>query len=350
MAEQNYHAWNISPVPTLRNLSQTEAINCLLSWAILAPSPHNKQGWKVVSDRDEQSLTVWPEKKDIGSISDKYGRQTYLGVGCFLQTLSYALEAYSLPTDSVFVQDSSFVGQTISFPDLKKGSLSSKNWLTEIASRRAYRGKFKSGAKLPKEFVNLINSFLSEKDQKTTKIHLIEDQPTKLFLAEAQAAADRFVIMSEPFRKDLGHHLVPNNTRLSRVMPGNTFGLSDESAEKVHAALSLSGQFDGDFAAGFANLDRDGIVSASALGTICISNDNPESWINAGKLFQKIWLAAERFGLGLSVMGAMVESDIHNLVLKARLAEGKKPVVVFRLGFPLESYPHSPRITVAELF
>ncbi len=345
--KHNFKAWQIQPLSNLQQLKWRQVVEHLLGWAILAPSAHNKQGWSVKLDETEKAIYIWPVVSDIGSITDEKGRETYIGVGCFAQNLIAALEGYRITFKSEIITNKTLVGIKIVVGDLYSGKLKNNKIFETMRSRRAYRGKYDREFKLSSSFVKKINSFLNDKD---LSFQFITDSPTKLLLAEAQATADRVVILNSKFRHDLGSHLVANDTNLTRVMPGNTFGLSDDSSVKVHDSLISNGQFDGDFAAGFANLDRDSIVDASALGIISVAKDEPEYWIKAGILAEKIWLLAEEYNLGVGVMAAMVESIVHNVLLKTRLREKKRPTFIFRIGKPLEVYPHSPRITVPELF
>ena len=132
-------------------------------------------------------------------------------------------------------------------------------------------------------------------------------------------------------------------------MPVDTFNITNRSGEQVVKALGEV-VFDGDFAAGFAGADRSGITSAAAVGVISVDDDKPDSWIRAGLCLEHLWLEAERLGLGLGIMTALVESGVHNTLLKVRLGMGRqRPVAVFRLGKPTDVVLHSPRVGLSEI-
>lgn len=60
-----------------------------LSWAILAPNPHNLQPWKVdVSVPDE--VTLYVDTDRLLPETDPFSRQIVIGLGCFLEVLRMA--------------------------------------------------------------------------------------------------------------------------------------------------------------------------------------------------------------------------------------------------------------------
>ena len=60
-----------------------------LSWAILAPNPHNRQPWMVdLSKPDEVSLYV--DTTRLLPHTDPFSRQITIGLGCFLEVLRMA--------------------------------------------------------------------------------------------------------------------------------------------------------------------------------------------------------------------------------------------------------------------
>jgi hypothetical protein len=60
-----------------------------LSYAILAPNPHNRQPWKVdISTRDQ--VTLYVDTDRLLPETDPFGRQITIGLGCFLEIMRLA--------------------------------------------------------------------------------------------------------------------------------------------------------------------------------------------------------------------------------------------------------------------
>ena len=60
-----------------------------LSYAILAPNPHNRQPWIVDLATDGQ-VTVWRDKEKNLPETDPFDRQLTIGMGCFLEQMAIA--------------------------------------------------------------------------------------------------------------------------------------------------------------------------------------------------------------------------------------------------------------------
>jgi hypothetical protein len=69
-----------------------------LSWAILAPNPHNLQPWKIdLSVRDQATLFVDTDR--LLPQTDPYSRQIVIGLGCFLEVLRMAALAEGMAVE-----------------------------------------------------------------------------------------------------------------------------------------------------------------------------------------------------------------------------------------------------------
>ncbi|MFN3263161.1 MAG: Acg family FMN-binding oxidoreductase [Pikeienuella sp.] len=60
-----------------------------LSFAILAPNPHNRQPWEA-DLREPGKITIWRDKSRDLPETDPYDRQLTIGMGCFLELLAIA--------------------------------------------------------------------------------------------------------------------------------------------------------------------------------------------------------------------------------------------------------------------
>lgn len=65
----------------------------LVSYAILAPNPHNRQPW-LVDLRREGEITLHCDLERLLPMTDPHGRQILIGHGCFLELLALAATAF----------------------------------------------------------------------------------------------------------------------------------------------------------------------------------------------------------------------------------------------------------------
>ena len=71
-----------------------------LSWAILAPNPHNRQPWKV-DLREPGVATLYVDTDRLLPHTDPFSRQITIGLGCFLEVLRMAAldDGFSVEVD-----------------------------------------------------------------------------------------------------------------------------------------------------------------------------------------------------------------------------------------------------------
>ena len=63
-----------------------------LSWAILAPNPHNRQPWLIGLDRPDE-IVLYCDRERLLSETDPFERQIVIGLGAFLEILRMAAAA-----------------------------------------------------------------------------------------------------------------------------------------------------------------------------------------------------------------------------------------------------------------
>lgn len=324
-----------------------ENIKKILNWSLTSPSAHNKQGWLIALDQLNKEFKILPKIDDIGTPSDPEGRETYLSLGCFLGICLEIFNAYGVEKEVRIVPYKDHYFKIVVSATFDKAKLEHPYIFDLLVARRSYRGKFKSN-NISLRLRKHLQTELTNLETIGVRVRVISDKLSKHVLAELQGVADRWVLFNKDLRQETAKYLVANDTKEHRVMPGNTFGLSDESSKKINTALAKDGAFDGDFAAGFANSDRDSLASAQDLVVLTVEKDKPENWIKAGVGMVRLWLLAQSLGMGVGVSQAMVESKVHKTILRSRISEfSRVPVAVMRWGVPEEdTWPKSPRITL----
>ncbi len=111
----SFTGYTVSRMPKTAQLPWTDAGKYseprrrALSYALLAPNPHNRQPWKVDLSRDNE-ITLYADTERLLPETDPFDRQITIGLGCFLELLRMAA-----------AQDGYLVQQTL-FPEGQKGS------------------------------------------------------------------------------------------------------------------------------------------------------------------------------------------------------------------------------------
>lgn len=342
--KENYRAWEIRPLQSLA-VSPEELFLHLIGWAVLAPNSHNSQPWKFIVDAPENTIRVCVDGEYILAASDKVCRQAQISIGCALENLLVAADAYGLGFEIEYAERMCAYPDSVAVirfvvPDGLVSAIKPEPF-EAMRQRRMNRGKYDPTRRLPEFLIREADSTCRELG---LTLDVIQDTATRFVIADIQYSADKAVLMLNGFRKELANFLLPNDTVSFRGMPGNTFGLNDTMAIRIHEELQKTGSFDPDLAFGFAASGRDGIKSAPALFVISVPEDIPVWRIKSGRALEKVALCAQKLGLGAAVHAAMVEVEMFNKLLKLRLRRKERPSVIVRIGYAMEERPHAPRV------
>jgi nitroreductase len=94
----------LNPVPTPATAPWREAGSAqelrrrILSYALLAPNPHNLQPWRA-DLREAGVITLWHDRTRLLPETDPFGRQMMIGHGCFIETAAIAARQFGHTLD-----------------------------------------------------------------------------------------------------------------------------------------------------------------------------------------------------------------------------------------------------------
>lgn len=165
--------------------------------------------------------------------------------------------------------------------------------------------------------------------------------------------------MISKFREELaaGWLVPPRDLTSIRGMKGQEFGLNNQGAAKLCEVMSGEGVLPRDLA-GFAQLGKIGMETASAIFLITTKNDDLKSRITAGRLFQRLALLLQANDFTTAIHAAITETSfpqikIATLMLKATQMINGNITVCARTGQPKHEedrrWPHSARPSPGEL-
>src|SRR3989344_8935674 len=147
-----------------------------------------------------------------------------------------------------------------------------------------------------------------------------------------------------PFREELSGWLRHNFTKNYDGMPGFCLGLND--------IQSIIGPFlikNYNMGRTQAKYDKQSILSASVLVVISSEDDNKETWVEVGELYEEILLLGAKYGIKNGTFASLVEFDVLNKKLKSILKISEKPQAFFRLGYSNSKVSHTPRYPVEKV-
>lgn len=168
-------------------------------------------------------------------------------------------------------------------------------------------------------------------------------------IATLQGGADKIVAQTERFCRELGEWFLPNDSSSYLGMPGDTFGLDNEMARKIHLGLLSKDGLSSDEIDALSNNGKSGIESSSLVGVLTVPSDIPQYWIKAGIVLEDIALLLQQRAMTLAIHAGLAEVSFTSRPLSKSLSTDERAVILFRAGYPQNIYPHSPRLPIREV-
>lgn len=336
LKKKNYQAWLVNESDFPKGGSFRDKMIFILNYAVLAPSAHNTQPWlfKV----EDNSLSVFINKKRMLGESDPLMRQTYESIGACIVNIEIASNHFGfLPQTNYFFNenvedDQKIIVAKINFAQTNQPNKT--NYLFKQIINR-HSGKLAYSAdSVNKEVIEIINSL--EKPPNLNINFFFKPEEIKI-AADAVSIGTAEAFKDKVFCKELSEWLRPNNTKDFDGMPGFTVGIPTVMSwivPKIIANLNVEKMQ--------VEMMTDIALKTPCVGVVSGTNTIP-SWVEAGRIFQKIALMAQNLNLSTAIMGAPVEVKSAAMFLKEKLNLPGDPVLFFRIGKKLGKTLYAPR-------
>ena len=337
----NYSPWSIRVQDFPSNGTLDAKILFLLRFAVLAPSGHNSQPW-VFSVKDS-ALTLQIDPMRRLPVGDEDDHLLYISMGCFIANLVVAADYYGMKFNAEY------------FPQLEKGdkeriavfhfddqdrlqnNLNRDHLLFSIIGRTTNRHKHTS-KELPKTLMVELQKLpgIGEKLSISSDKKLIKE----IGHIAVNASIEEMDIPG--FRRELSTYVKNNTTKEKFGIPAFGMGIPTIVSYLVPFLLRK------------INMNRLGRKNdlelfhnfTCGIGIVSTEKDNKMDWINAGILFEHVALVAQKEGVFLSVYASPIILPSYRNELKRVSNISAYPQLLFRIGYPEQNTPHSPRFSV----
>jgi hypothetical protein len=327
----NYQPWQIDFDEFEKLNSEIEYFRFLTNFAVLAPSSHNSQPWKFKIAPGK--IYLLPDFNRSLPHSDQNHRQLYISIGCALENLLLAADYYGFENSWIYQEADQTI--QISLKKIRKRSSEKNHLIFAIPRRHTNRNKYLD--KLPNN--GLLEQFEGYGTQ-NSRVSFIKDKKTKDRIAEIVSDALINTMDDKLFRKELSEYVKSNITKSSLGMPASGFGIPTPISLLAPTLIryinmnKLTKKKDGEL------LNE----HTPVFGIISTTEDDIKSWIEAGKLYEKIALVAQQNGLKTAPMAAVIQMGEFYKDLQKILNAQLRPQVFFRLGYCEDIPNYSPRL------
>lgn len=318
--------WEIDENSFPRSGSRREQMKFLVAYAILAPSSHNTQPWKFAIE-EEDTLALFMDPKGWLRVADSDQREWHISSGCALENLVLAAQHFG------------FAPQVAYFPDPQDATLAARVKMGEsaldaeppsdalfqaITTRHTNHQVFQTRPVEEAALQSLRNCL----EETGIQLFLNDEAPLKRAVDELIVEADALEFANPNFREELGYWIGQG-----------VFGTPWLISKIGQMAMSYV-----NMGKATSKKDSELLMSAPVLGLICSEDNERETQLKVGRIFERIYLTSTRLGLGLQPMSQIVQIP----QVKAKLARltpcpNWYPQQPFRLGYAEPEKSHTPR-------
>ena len=281
----------------------------LVRAAVLAPTPDNNQPWRFVSEKDRLLVCLDPSRalpSDVNSMFD------LIGLGAAVENASIAARQmgyepsveYSSNTVGSATENGSQPAVTMTFtpggrPDLLHGYLE-----TRCTCRKLY-----STRPVPQNCLDT----LADAGNEFSDIQLdwITDRSRVRAIARVLAASDRIRFEYEPFHNELFRQLRFTVDEAERTRDGldlRTLELPPGAGLMLRPLGSWS-RMKWVHRLGLGRLltvpSALSVCKSGAIGVLSVAEPTSAGFLQGGRAFERIWLAAQAEGLALQPLGSL---------------------------------------------
>lgn len=345
-----------------RTLSLAQ-LEYLCAYALLAPTSHNTVPQRFLFPAQDNTVDICVDREVVLVASDPAGRQACISLGCGITNLLHAagrygfvaeIELHEMPSAPVLPLrpgEARFV--RVARVRFQSGAPPApESLLHAMLERRMVRAMYNATIALPPGLAGTLQG-LMRSQYPELEFHLLSDASTLGFLGDLQELADSTALSREDFTGELAEWLIENDSESPLGMRGREHGMSDELTRGVQARLRSEIRLTADEVTGLAQGGNIGIRSASAVAIIVVPQDDLRHRVLAGRAFEDLALLLCQHEFVTAMHAAIAELETPNLALQARLGTRGRPVVVFRMGQPLEAGAgygkHSARPSVKDV-
>lgn len=318
-----------------------------LAFALLAPSPHNLQSWRVDLSRDGEAL-LFVDGGRLLPQTDPLSRQIMMGQGCFLEILSIAAAAEGWRTEmELFPAGPWTVDRPVArivFSRLPAPSIDPL--FAEVPRRRTVKGKFEPR---PLEAAHR-NALLAAMHGRGLSLSIV-DEPARMHRLRSIAIAGSELEMNTPRTHKESIDVVRIG---SAEIAAHRDGISIKGPmiwvlRQLGAMTPDKAMTPGTMA---WNSGRDyvlaGYASAPAFGWLASKGNDRATQVAAGRAWVRLQLAASALGVSLQphsqTLQEYPEMEALRVAMRAEtgVASDETLQMFFRLGYAADPGP-SPR-------
>ncbi|MEW4527115.1 hypothetical protein [Maioricimonas sp. JC845] len=292
----------------------------LIEAAGQAPSPDNNQPWAFRIRGDAVDVLHCRSRAIASDVDDLF---SWIAVGAAIENLCVAATALGLTGNVEYMArpfGESEAGEHVATVRLSRGS--QPDPLAEVISQRVTNRRFYSRQPLAEHELAPMNSAV---EGRNVRLDWLTDRAQRRRLSDVVAAVDRIRFEYQPFHEEFHSVLRHGRDEEERTRDGlelKTLELPPFGATLMRwvapwRRMQLLNRFG--MSRVFAGTSSKQVVCSGAVGLVSTTDVSDRGFFEAGRAFERVWLAATASGLAFQPMGG-IPLFLHKLSSKGRAA------------------------------
>lgn len=329
-----------------------------------SPSGENAQPWQITVYNDNTIRIHVLGGRDI-SVYNTNNRTTYIACGALLENISIVSQAHNhIAKIEIFPNDDSTCVAQIMFETTTKPHDENEHRLfSALPHRQSNREAYQKAST-----ASLTHTCSQEhKRHPECSIYTTDNKETIKNLARSASINDYLITHNKTFHSSFFSHVIWETSKTNK--PGfyiPTLGISLIERLSLpfvkHWPIISALNYFGFYSFVTHNASRK-MVQTSLMGSICIKEDKPDLYVEAGRTLERVWLAATASGLSFQVLAMpllyftketnrSIFSDKEynhinqalNTIKESFPYENEIPVLLFRTGKTKRRVPDTPKM------
>lgn len=313
--------------------SQESDLSKIVFYASFAGNSHNTQPWMVEVCEKENEILVKPDFSRHLKVVDPTSRGLYISLGAFVENLCQASAFFGFsPVTEIYKDHASghlFVNVKLQKSNSSKGNISS------IEKRMTLRTPYKN-AEIKKEHIDVL---LEGTDNCVSYISPLMPQCNYI----SQKTLESYSQQSnrDDAKKELAEWIRFSNKLVKENRDGLTtagMGITGFAGVMVSHMFKPEDSMKDSFVNKGIDNVRNQVQNCGGWLLITQNQDSPESWIQTGRIYQRINLRCRDLMIGMHPMNQMIEEAGFESDANRYLATKGRIQFVARIGY-VDKYP-----------
>ncbi|MCK9281915.1 MAG: hypothetical protein M0P71_14915 [Melioribacteraceae bacterium] len=309
----------------------SEPVEEIIYYATLAGSSHNTQPWFVEIVNDSLLYLKADFSKKL-QVVDPDARELFISLGAFIENFVFAAECFGYKAD-IQITAKHKNDTNVAAIYLSKAQRSNYD-LDQIKNRRTLRTPFHNTA-ISKEHLNNLTHNNSE------IVYFPSYSEEGKYIASQTLSAYICQVKDDQAKQELANWIRFSNSDVEKHRDGLTtseMGITGFGGFFVRNFYKPEDSMKDSFIN--TGIDKTKEQTENCGGWILIvqNEENPENWINTGRLYQQLNLTSRDLMIGFHPMNQMIEEENFEKEVNERLSLPGVIQFVARIGY-VENYP-----------